>query len=305
MKKPVHSANEAGHTASYYKEVTSRGFCLRGGAIGGRLVQVIVLFILIVSLSSCSMAATENWPNCRFVCQAGDVSVQDLWVGDASGNRLTSCTSGAPVAAYIWAKLQNSASSKRKGILLLTDIYINGDLIYTTYPQGACVLDFISGKSTASVPIYSFSFNCGDEVKLSRFILSWETTSSISCNNANRKCSNRNTKCYGGTSTELYVAAPPKCIIDGPDALCNENNALYKAIVNENLPYAYTYTWSVDGTAKGYEKSFQLLGSSLQPGNHAVKLGIKAEKGGQILYTRECNLDLAIIPLPSTDITVS
>lgn len=304
MRKPVYSANEAGQNTSHYKEVVSRCFCLRGGAIGERIVPMITLFISIVSLSSSSFAASDSWPDCGFVCQAGDVSVQDLWIGDARGNRLTSCTGGTPVTAYIWAKFQNSASSKRRGVILLTDIYVNSNLMYSTYPQGICVLNSISGKSTASVPIYSFSFSCGDDVKLSRLILSWETASSITCSNANRKCSNRNTKCYGGSSTVLYVAAPPKCIIDGPDALCNNNNAIYNAIINENLPYSYTYTWSVDGTAQGNEKSFSLVGSSLLPGNHIVKLGIKAVQGGQTIYLRECSLDLTVVPLPRTDITV-
>ncbi len=305
MRKPVYSANEAGQNASHYKEVVSRCFCLRGGAIGERIVPMVMLFVSIVSLSSSSFAASDSWPDCGFVCQAGDVSVLDLWIGDASGNRLTSCTGGAHVTAYIWAKIQNGASSKRRGVILLTDIYVNDNLIYSTYPQGICVLSSIPGKSTASLPIYSFSFSCGDDVKLSRLILSWETASGITCSNANRKCSNRNTKCYGGSSTELYVAAPPKCIIEGPDALCNNNNAIYNAIINENLPYSYTYTWSVDGTAQGNEKSFSLVGSSLLPGHHIVKLGIKAVQGGQTIYLRECSLDLTIVPLPRTDISVS
>lgn len=310
MRKPVHSAKEAEQTASGNKGEISRGFRLRGGAIGAGVARAIMFFLSIISLFSISLyssslAATDSWPDCGFVCQAGDVSVKDLWLGDASGNRLGSCATGSPMIAYIWARFQNDASSKRRGIILLTDIYVNSNLIYSTYPQGTCVLSSISGKSTASVPIYSFSYNCGDDVKLSRFILSWETTSSITCNNANRKCSNRNTKCYGGSSTVLYVAAPPKCIIDGPAALCNDNNAVYNATVNENLPYTYTYTWSIDGTAQGNEKSFSLVGRSLLPGNHVVKLSIKAVQGGQTVYVRECSLDLTIVPLPSTTITVS
>ncbi len=310
MRKPVHSANEAGQTASGNDWEISRGFRLRGATIGADVAQAIMLLASIISLSSISlstssMAATDSWPDCGFVCQAGDVSVKDLWLGDANGNRLSSCATGAPVTAYIWAKFQNSASSKRRGIILLADIYVNSNLIYSTYPQGICVLNSISGKSTVSVPVYSFTFNCGDDVKLSRFILSWETASSITCNNANRKCSNRNTKCYGGSSTVLYATAPPKCIIDGPDALCNENNALYNAIVNEIPPYTYTYTWSVDGTAQGNGKSFSLVGSSLLPGNHIVKLGIKAAQGGQTAYLGECSMDLMVIPLPRTNITVS
>jgi hypothetical protein len=310
MRELGQSAKEAVQTASKLIGATGRGLCLRRGAIGAKALQVITLFASIISLSflplsSSSMAATDSWPDCGFVCQAGDVSVIDLWVGDASGNRLISCDSGTTVAAYIWAKIQNGASSKRKAIVLLADVYVNNDLIYTTYPQGICVLNSISGKSTVSVPICSFSFNCDDDVKLSRFILSWETAGSITCSNANRKCSNRNTKCYGGSLTELYVATPLKCIIDGPNALCNNNNAIYNAIINENLPYTYTYTWSIDGTAQGNEKSFSLIGSSLLPGSHNIKLGIKAWQGGHTVYTRDCSMNLVVVPLPKIDITVS
>lgn len=256
-------------------------------------------------LSSIALAASDSWPDCTFACRTDEVTVQDVWLGDANGNRLSSCTPESPMTAYIWATIRNDADGSRRGLILLTDIYVNNNLVYSTYPQGICLFDLMPKETTSSIPLYSFSFNCDDEVKLSRSILSWETTSSITCNNANRKCNKRDNKCYGGSATEIIVVGPPKCLINGPDFLCDYNTATYEAAINEISSYTYIYTWSVDGTTQGKEKSFLLEGSSFPPGNHTIKLSVEAAQSSQAVYLSECELQLLIIQSPRTDITVS
>ena len=159
----------------------------------------ILSIILILILN----AAGADWPDCGFQCQAGDVTVMNMWVGDAQGNPLSSCSPGGQVSAYLWAKIVNNANSPRYAVILLADIYVNGVLKKSLYADGGlCVLDAISPKASTTRPFYSFTWSCGQTVKIRSLILSWETAQGTSCSNALRKCSNRGTKCYAGAETE-------------------------------------------------------------------------------------------------------
>lgn len=60
---------------------------------------LVILLLLLGAFAPAAMAA--EWPNCNWNCNAGDVDVTKMWLGDASGNELPSCTPGDTVTAYI------------------------------------------------------------------------------------------------------------------------------------------------------------------------------------------------------------
>jgi len=60
-----------------------------------------------------SSAAGSDWPDCNFHCRAKDVTITDLWLGDAQGNLLSACAQNSSVDAYIWARFKNNANSPR------------------------------------------------------------------------------------------------------------------------------------------------------------------------------------------------
>ncbi len=129
---------------------------MRPEKISAQPLALAIPLLFMLFLSSIALAASDGWPDCTFACRTDEVTVQDVWLGDASGNQLISCTSGAPVTAYIWATFRNDADSNRRGIILLTDVYVNNNLIYSTYPRGVCLFDSMPKKTTSSIPIYSF-----------------------------------------------------------------------------------------------------------------------------------------------------
>ncbi len=177
--------------------------------------------VLFSSFSSAS-AGAPVWPgDCGFQCTANDVDITRFWLGDASGNDLSSCTVGDPVTAYIWANFRNNATSKRYAVILLAQIWVDGSLehdFYNDVPAGYCSLDEIPGGGISSGMIYgqggTFTWICGQEVEVRDIIVSWEPPGGgNSCATAQRDCSARGTsKCW---KTESMIVEPPPYCGDG------------------------------------------------------------------------------------------
>jgi len=198
-----------------------------------------------------SSAAGSDWPDCNFHCRAKDVTITDLWLGDAQGNLLSACAQNSSVDAYIWARFKNNANSPRYAVILLCDIYVDGALQESHYDDGGlCVLDTIPAGSENSLSLYGFSFSCGQEVRIENLVISWETANGIDCSNANRRCSNRNTKCYRETGS--IDLTPPSCQIEGPSIPCESIIATYLPQITRAPELKPQLVWRID--EKGEEK---------------------------------------------------
>lgn len=222
------------------------------------------------------MAAAE-WPDCGFQCNAGDVTVKELWLGDARGNALHPCNPGSQVTAYLWVRFENKANAARYAVILLADLYVGGALQKSTYNEGLCVLDVLPPKAVRTIPIYSLSWSCGQDVKLKRLILSWETAQGTSCANAKRKCSNRNTKCYGSSTKEISASLPlmPDFVSDAPKCCCDEIGFWDKTAGGLG---PYTYSWDFgDGSEK--DDLPNPVHRYDEPGNFTVTLEVRDSRG--------------------------
>jgi len=104
------------------------------------------------------------------------------------------------------AELRNNANPPAMPSILLADLLVNGSVVMSFYDDGLCVLESIGSKSTQSHRLCNLIWTGGDEVVLSRLVLSWETARGTGCSQASRKCSNRNTKCYA--REEVAVQLP-------------------------------------------------------------------------------------------------
>ena len=114
----------------------------RGAAV---MVILLLLLLLLGAFAPAAMAA-DVWPDCTFNCNAQDFNVDDVYLGDASGNPLPPCNPGDKVAAHIWIKVD--ANTARYAIILLANITIEGVLeesFWDEIPAGRCVADAIPG----------------------------------------------------------------------------------------------------------------------------------------------------------------
>ncbi len=244
------------------------------------------LFLLIVYVAGVSYSA--DWPECNFKCRAGDVEVKDIWIGDSQGNFLSTCNPGSPGTVYIWITFENNANSPRYAVILLADIYVNGILKKTFYDQGLCVLGSIPPKAISSMPIYSLSWSCGQQIWLKRLVLSWETAHGASCADADRKCSNRNTKCFGGFGTEIPGPLPltANYTFDAFKCCCKEINFLDLS-TGGTEPYIYSWDFG-DGSAKSSLKNPVHRYNS--PGQYNISLNVSDSRGRSSGITRKISI---------------
>jgi len=154
------------------------------------------------------VASSDDWPHCNFQCRSDDVIISRLWLGDDASKELSACTSDGEQKAYLWGEFRNNVDSPKYAVVFLADLYLNGVPSRSFYDGGQCVTDFLPPRSTQTFPLYSFMWNCGDDVLLKRQVLSWETAKGTGCPEVGRKCGNRNSQCYSDSGTEYLVETP-------------------------------------------------------------------------------------------------
>lgn len=256
--------------------------------IGSEICCLVVLVLLQ------PVAFSDDWPRCNFHCQADDVIISRLWLGGDTGKELSACTPGERQEADLWAEFRNNAKSPRYAIILLADLYINGILNQSTYDDGLCITDSIPPKSNQSFPVYRLVWNCGDEMKLSRLILSWETTKGTGCGDGNRKCANRNSQCYSDYGTGYLVETPlaPSFLFDSP--ACSAGLINFSDRTRGGLkPYLHYWDFG-DGI---YSDEQNPSHRYAKPGNYTVTLFVtdqsqKKASTNNSLVIRPCGCDI-------------
>jgi len=228
-------------------------------------------------------ALSENWPDCKFQCQANDVTVSRLWLGDERGDDLFSAAPGEKQSCYLWATFNNNAKAPRYAAILLADLYLNGTLSRSFYDEGLCVLDKIEAKSTVSHPLYGMIWTRGDEIRLKRLVLSWETAKGTSCSQANRKCSNRNTKCYESKEAEFLVETPLSVFFAQDLEDCSAMVSFFDRTTGGFGPYACD--WDFGDGFHSQEKN--PTHTYKVPGNYTVRLLARDQSGKEASASRQ------------------
>ncbi len=240
------------------------------------------IFCLILLNLIMQPALSEEWPSCKFQCQANDVVVSRLWLGDDRGNDLSSAVAGEKQSCNLWVTLRNNANSPRYAAILLADLYLDGTLSRSLYDDGLCVLDQIEAKATVDYPIYNIIWTGGEVVKLKRLVLSWETAKGTSCSQANRKCSNRNTKCYGGEEAELLAEVPLSANFAENLQACSGVVKFIDRTTGGIGPY--TYYWDFGDASLSTEKDPDHAYN--RPGNYTVRLEARDQSGNLASISR-------------------
>jgi hypothetical protein len=241
------------------------------------------LFGLILLALIMQPAHSEDWPDCKFQCQANDVVVSRLWLGDDRGDDLSYAVAGEKQSCYLWARFRNNANAPRYAAILLADLYQGGTLSRSFYDDGLCVLDEIEAKSTVNYPLYNIIWTGGEGVMLKRLVLSWETAKGTTCRQANRKCSNRNTKCYGGLEAEFVAETPLLAFFTENPQACS---GLVKFIDRTTGGIGpYTYDWDFGDAFHSTEKNPDHTYDS--QGNYTVRLRTRDQSGKVASFSRQ------------------
>lgn len=251
------------------------------------------IFGLVLLAMLMQLAFSEDWPGCKFQCQANDVTVSRLWLGDDQGNDIVSGEPGEKRSCILWAQFKNNANSPRYAAILLADLYLNGTLSQSFYDQGLCVLDTIGPKSTNAYPIRTLIWTRGEEVMLNRLVLSWETAKDASCTQAKRKCGSRNTKCYGSKEIRYLVETPLSVDFTFDLQGCSPGIASFFAQTAGGLgPYVIDWDFG-DGS---HSKETDPVHIYEVPGNYTARLQISDQSKKTASFSRE----LRVMPCPCT-----
>lgn len=262
-----------------------------------------ILSLLVIPFHLISFASASDWPDCKFQCRANDVTITDLWLGDSQGNSLSPSDPGSQKKVYIWARFRNLANSPRYAAILLCDIYVNGALYESYYDEdGQCVLDTIPAGSENSFSLCSFSWISGQEVKIKRLILSWETAKGTDCSNADRRCSNRNTKCYREAGDEIDLT-PPTCQIEGENIACENIISTYLPRAKGGPASDPKFIWRIDGKDaddESEEDGFQVNWGTYGSGYHLLSLTVDwNDERGSLSQSCMDNLRVLVVEVPS------
>ena len=248
----------------------------------GLIIACIILITLAMPSSPC-----EEWPDCNFQCRANDVTVSRLWLGDELGSSF-SAQAGGVYPCYLWAEFNNNANSPRYAVILLADLRVNGSAIQSFYNEGLCVLESIPSKSSQSFPLCNLLWTGGQEVVLSRLVLSWETARGTECSQASRRCSNRNTKCY--SSQRVAVQSPLVASFSFELADCSSGSVAFSDRSTGGKG-TYSYNWDFGDGSHSQEAS--PVHAFANSGNFTVTLQVSDQSGAasqmQQISVRGCS----------------
>ncbi|MGV8089665.1 MAG: hypothetical protein ACP5OM_05280, partial [Methanothrix sp.] len=179
---------------------------------------------------------------------------------------------------------------------------MDGALQKSHYDDGGlCVLDTIPAGFKKSLSLYGFSFSCGQEVRIENLVISWETANGIDCSNANRRCSNRNTKCY--REIDSIDLTPPSCQIEGPSIPCESIIASYLPQIKKGPTSEPQLIWRIDGMDaedESVEEGLQVDWRDYGSGYHLLQLIINwSDDHGRRIHSCTDSLRILVVEVPS------
>lgn len=216
-------------------------------------LYIATISILLIIFAADSVAG-QTAPYC-WQCTAEDLTISETWLGGSATDSsvpLPDCTPGSTSTAYLWVRFENNQNSQRNGILLHAKIFVNGQRVFDSYPNGQCIITYStassclagSGETGSSFDamLVSIPYTCGTEVRVDDLYVSWDTGNQdddcVCPSSGSRDCSgNSNAKCYHRDDL----------IIPGPVPAIYVEKTAYPTIVQSGGLVTYTYTVSNTG----------------------------------------------------------
>jgi len=185
-------------------------------------------------------------------CNANDYNLNYLYLGDADGNAFGPgyCEPGNPVDATIWTNFTANSAASRYTLYLHFNLYVNGVFLATI---DECFYEGTPIPADFTLDIYNFSWECGSEITLENFYLSWQP-------NPGQPCGCSNSKCF--QDPLILVLAPLISNFDYTQTCESEYSLQFNAQGSGGAP-PYTYLWDFgDGTTSTDENPTHVFDSS-------------------------------------------
>ncbi len=206
-----------------------------------------LLFFLGVASLSGQTVVCENSS-----CTANDYSLDSFYLGDANGVAFNAgyCDPGDVVDAHLWANFVANSAAPRYTLYLHFNIYADGVFVGTV---DECFYEGQPIPTNVTLDVYQFSWDCGAEIILQDFYMSWRP-------NPNTPCGCSNSKCYQETS--IIVEAPLIANFQFFPSCLSPFTLEFFAMATGGEP-PYTFLWDFgDGTTSTEENPIHTYAST-------------------------------------------
>ena len=241
---------------------------LRRGIAG-----MVILLLLFGAFAPAAMAQPWVWPNCNWQCTAGDFQVNRTWLGNCTtGAELEPCVPGSNVTACIWAEFYNGAGTERYTLMILGELWIDGNYLPPLIDE--CALDSIPGKNTSNASLYQFNWTCGQKVELKNVTIPWDTKQNT-CENVSRNCTKWAPAQCHGPNAYIIVEAPLVANFTSNSPQCFCTNITFNGTAtggNTTVPYTYSWDFDNDGAEDSLEQNPSYHYGA--PGTYTVNLTV-------------------------------
>ena len=162
------------------------------GVMKNSYLSIVAFLILVFSFTN--IYSQQESPCASSSCTANDFNLINFYLGDENGDPFGdgSCDPGPPpeeVDAHIWVEFSSTASASRYSLYLYFDVKLtdaNGGV--TTSNESECLYLNQEIPHDGLLDIYTFMWDCGDEVELSNFYMSWQTSQGKPCGETSSHC---------------------------------------------------------------------------------------------------------------------
>jgi GEVED domain/Secretion system C-terminal sorting domain len=172
--------------------------------------------------------------NCGTSCNANDVQIDEVFVGDGNMMPLdVTCNPGDQVTGFLWITVSNGSNGYRGAIRIGADVF--EDSIDTGNDVITCTDGPIPSGNSLTFNAGSFSYTCGALVELRNLIIAWRTQNGATCANSTNCNDYPNGQCYGPV---LVTIAERDCGLtiqcpNSPTIQYDCNNAIPAAVTTE------------------------------------------------------------------------
>ncbi|RMZ51133.1 hypothetical protein EB822_04585 [Flavobacteriaceae bacterium PRS1] len=176
-------------------------------------------------------------------CSANDYTLDNFFLGDENGVEFGPgyCEPGTTVNAHIWTIFTANSAANRYTLYLHYNLYVDGVYIATV---DECYFEGQAIPTNVTLDIYSFQWDCGSQIVLQDFYMSWQP-------NANKACGCSNAKCYSEAS--ILVRAPLIANFEFNPSCESEYALNFYSTTSGGAP-PYTFLWDFgDGTTSTLE----------------------------------------------------